>query len=430
MSKFQIALLVIFGAFILVAVILFSQNKGGGRASADLTIWGSLPSYNFNNFLTASGIALDDSLSFSYVEKSPASLSNDFTKALAVGEGPDLIILPLENLVKEKEKLILIPSESVRPADFSNTFIKEGELFQTSLGTYALPMYVDPMVLYWNRDTLAKASLASPLMYWDQIYDYIKKLNAKDGAGNISQTALALGEAKNIPNAKEILSLLMLQAGTPIVSYLGEDMRSVVLESSQLSQTPTVSALEFFTQFANPQKSFHSWNRSQISADTHFTSGKSAMYLGFASELPLLKAKNPTMDIAISPVPQSRASGKSITLGRLYGVAITRGARDVSGALAGALTLVSNTSAKALSSSTSLVPARRDILANPPTDPAGFTFFGASLQSTGWLDPDPEKTEKMFVDMIESVTSGRARVEMAVNTLNSSLNALIDEVNK
>jgi len=428
MSKFQIVLLVVFGVFIVVAVILFSRNRGGSLQGVNLTIWGTLSAYDFNNLLATSGIEAEGAVTLDYVEKSPSTLSTEFTEALAVGRGPDLIILPVENLLKEKNKLLLIPNESVRPADFVSTFIKEGELFETSLGTYALPMYVDPMVMYWNRDILTKASLAVPPVYWDQIYTYITKLNVRDGAGNITQTAMALGEAKNIPHVKEIMSLLMLQAGTPVVSYVGDTLRSVVLESNGSAQTPSLAALEFYTQFANPQKTYYSWNRSLTEAPTNFTSGKSAMYLGFASELPLLKAKNPTMDIAVSPVPQSRASNKSLTFGKLYGVAITRGAKNVGAALDGALALVSKNASQTLSSATPLIPARRDLLSEPPTDPFGFTFYGAALQSAGWLDPDPIKTSKLFVDMVESVTSGRSRVDVAVGTLNTALNALLDSL--
>ncbi len=427
MSKFQIILLVVFGAFIVLAVVLFSQSRGGGGAQVNLTVWGTLPGYDFSNMLTAGGLTQSESISFAYEEKKASTIGVEFTEALAVGRGPDLIILSADTILREKDKLILIPSDSVRQADFSNAFVKQGELFLTSLGAYALPMYVDPMVLYWNRDTLSKASLAVPPMYWDQIYSYITKLNTKDGAGNITQSALALGEARNIPHAKDILALLMLQAGTPITNYSGDRLRSSLLEGTGGAQLPAVAALEFYTQFANPQKSYFSWNRSQVSADTHFTSGKSAMYLGFASELPTLKAKNPTMDIGVAPVPQSRVSGKSITVGRLYGVAIARSAKDGAGALMGALTLVSKSSNLALSQVSSLVPVRRDILSEPPTDPAGFTFYGAALQSTGWLDPEPAETKKIFVEMIESVTSGRARVEEAVNTASGALNTLIEK---
>jgi hypothetical protein len=47
------------------------------------------------------------------------------------------------------------------------------------------------------------------------------------------------------------------------------------------------------------------------------------------------------------------------------------------------------------------------------------------LQSQGWLDPDARATEKLFVEMIESGTSGRARVDQAISTANTSLNTLL-----
>lgn len=426
MSKFQIVLLVIFGAFIIIAVILFSSNRGGGVSQVNLSVWGSLPAFDFNNMVAGSALNNSEAVSFTYTEKSANTLSTEFTEALASGVGPDLVILPVESLLKEKSKLVLIPSNVIRPTDFVNTFIKEGELFLDPAGTYALPMYVDPMVLYWNRDLFARAGFPNTPVYWDEIYTYISKLTTKDNAGNITASAIALGEARNIPNFKETMSLLMLQAGTPIVTNVGVGLRAMLLDSLGLSQIPSVAALEFYTQFANPQKSFYSWNRSLLSADTHFTSGRSAMYLGFASELPILKAKNPTLDLGISPVPQSRASGKVVTFGKLYGVAITRGALNVNGAISGALALVSSDSAKALATATTLVPARRDILAETPIDPAGFVFYGASLLSSGWLDPDPVKTKSIFTEMIESVTSGRARVDQAVNTANTALNTLLE----
>lgn len=428
MSKFQIGLLVVFGAFIVVAVFLFSRNKGGSTAGITLKVWGSMSAYEFNTALAGSGLSANDAVAFDYTEKSPNNLSKEFTEALAEGRGPDLVILSAENIIKDKDKLLLIPAESVKQADFVSTFIKGGEIFLVQNGSLALPLYVDPMVLYWNRDVLAKAALAAPPVYWDQIYDYIKKLTVKDNAGNLTSTALALGESKNIPHSKEILSLLMLQAGTSIVDMVpGLGYRSTFLESNGQAQVPSVAALEFYTQFANPQKSYYTWNRSLLPAETSFTSGKSAMYLGFASELKTLKAKSPTLDIGIAPVPQSRTSGRASTFARIYGVAISRSASNPMGALTGALALVSKSSVKALSNSGSIVPARRDLLSETPGDPAGYVFYAAGLLSRGWLDPDAEKTDKIFTDMIESVTSGRARVDEAVGNANTILNAILEQ---
>lgn len=430
MSKFQIVLLAVFGAFIIIAVILFSRNKGSGADKIHLSVWGTLSAYDFNNTVAQSSLGTSQALSFAYTEKSAANFDSDFTEALAEGKGPDLVIIPLSSLLKEKSKLIIIPPGNVSQSDFSNSFVKEGELFETAEGAYALPMYIDPMVLYWNRGLLSGAGLALPPAYWDQIYDYTDKLTVRDGAGNIISSALALGEIKNIPNGKDILSLLMLQAGTPIVGSSGTSLRSMLLDSFSRPETPASSALSFYTQFANPQKSFYSWNRSLLPADTNFAAGKSALYIGFASELPLIKAKNPTLDFAVASMPQSRASGSVITFGRIYGVALSRSALNPANALAGALALTSSDVESSISKATSLVPARRDVLSVKQTDPAKAVFYSSGLQADGWLDPDSSATYSIFVNMIESVTSGRARIEEALRTADSAINALLQKTNE
>lgn len=425
MSKFQLGLLILFGFCIVAAVFIFSRTQNTADLSAKLTVWGSISAYDFSSMLSGSGLDKSKTVSFTYVEKRADTLDSELTEALAEGKGPDIVILPVESLLRQKSKLLLIPNASVKPALFSQTFITEGELFQTSEGTYALPLFVDPMVLYWNRSLLAKAGLATPPVYWDQIYDYIAKLTTKDAAGNIVASAIALGESRNIPHVKDILSLLMIQAGSPIVASTASGMRAALNASGGSATNPAQAALSFYTQFADPTKSFNTWNRSLLAADTNFAAEKSAMYLGFASELPTLKAKNPTLDLGIAPVPQSRVSGRSETFGRLYGAAIARGALNPSAALEGVIALAGKDAAGTIAKSTSLIPARRDILANTPGDPAGFVFYSAALQSRGWLDPDAAKTQKIFSDMAESVTSGRARVEGAVSTANNALDALL-----
>lgn len=425
MSKFQIILLAVFGAFILIGVLLFSFSRGQST-NISLSVWGTLPANDFQNMLIDSGIQKSGSISFTYTAKSPDTFDSDFTEALAEGKGPDLVIISGDDLFSLESKLTLIPNSTVRPADFVSTFIKEGELFQNQDGTYALPMYVDPMVLYTNRDLLSQASLAKPLTYWDEIYSYIDKLRVKDNADNITTAAIALGEAKNIKNAKDILSLLFLQAGTPIVANTGTSERSTLEEGGAGAQSPAMAALDFYTQFANPQKTFDTWNRVLPEAATNFTGGRSAMYLGFASELPVLHAKNPTLDIAVSPVPQSRQSGKTLTIGKIYGVAVTRSAKNLSGAIQGALALISAPALTSLAQKTTLVPARLDLLSNPPADPSAFTFYSAALQAKGWLDPDPAKTQSIFTNMIESVTSGRSRLDEAVRDGSNALDALLN----
>ena len=429
MSKFQIILLVLFGVFIVAGVMVFSLYRGsGGAGSVAVTVWGDISSYDFNILLNTPALAQDQTITTSYVEKSAETIEAEFTEALARGVGPDLIILTQDKLWKNKPKLTIIPYESISERDFKTTFVEEGELFLDQTGAYALPLSIDPLVLYYNRDLLSAAGQARPIAYWDEIYASAFNLSKKDAAGNLLSSVMALGEARNIPHAKDILSLLMLQAGTPITGFVGGDLRAQISTNFGLSVLPGTAALDFYTQFSNPTKVYYSWNRSLLDAQTHFTSGDSAYYLGFASELRVLKNKNPTLNFGVSLVPQSRVSGKAITFGRLRAVGISRGSRNPAAALAIATKLVSKEIARSLSEILALPPARRDLLSTRPTDAVLSVFYDAALQSKGWLDPDTVATGVIFREAIESVTSGRTRTLEAVNRANVEVDALIKQL--
>lgn len=425
MSKFQLALFGLFGFFIVVGVIVFALYRGGS-SSGDVraVVWGTLPSQEFNSFLASPSFPQDESLRIEYVEKAPARIEADFTEALARGEGPDLIILRQDQFWKNKGKLLPIPYEMISVRNFQDTFVEAGEIYLQPEGLYALPLLSDPLLLYYNRDLLSAAGIARPIAFWDEIYASTGNLSRRDAAGNLVKSAVALGETRNINNYKDILSLLMLQAGTPITSFVGQSLQSSLLENAGLTLAPAESALEFYTQFSNPTKSFYSWSRILPEAQTRFASGDLAYYLGFASELRAIRGKNPTLNFSVAPTPQSRVSGRTVTTGRLYGVSLARGTRNPQGSLMAALKLVSKESAAALSNLTILPPARRDLLSLQPSDSVLPIFYAAALQSKSWIDPDSLFSAKIFSDMIDAVTSGRARVSEALREAHQELEAL------
>jgi len=425
MSKFQIILLAAFAVSIVLGVAAFSLYRGSSNQSVAMTVWGDIAAQDFSLLLDTPAISQDRAFTVSYVEKSAGTIETEFTEALARGVGPDLVILTQDKLWKNKSKLSLIPYESISERDFGTTFIEEGELFLDEEGIYALPLSIDPMVLYYNRDLLSAAGQARPIAYWDEIYKAAANLSKLDAAGNLVSSVMALGEARNIHHAKDILSLLLLQAGTPITSFVGSELRSQISANFGTPTSPAEAAFDFYTQFSNPTRAYYSWNRSLVDAQTHFTSGSSAYYLGFASELRVLKNKNPTLNFGISLVPQSRVSGKTITFGRLRAVAISRGSSNPSLALALATKLVSKEATLSLAEILVLPPARRDLLSLRPTNAISSVFYDAALQSKGWLDPDIIMTDAIFRTAIESITSGRARTLEAINKANSEIEALI-----
>ncbi|MGB3922281.1 MAG: hypothetical protein WBL19_03385, partial [Minisyncoccia bacterium] len=211
----------------------------------------------------------------------------------------------------------------------------------------------------------------------------------------------------------------------PITTNVGGSLKAQVAESFNLPRTPGEAALEFYTQFSNPARPYFSWSRSLLDAQTHFASGDSAYYLGFASEYRVLKNKSPNLNFGLSLVPQSKVSTRVTTFGNLRAVAISRGSRNPAVALEVAGYLTSRDSAGLLSGVMLLPPARRDLLSRKPTDAVLSVFYDAALQSRGWLDPSDKQSDLIFREAIESVTSGRARVLEAIGKLNRDLDSLL-----
>lgn len=428
MSKFQIVLLSVFGVFIFIAVLTFALyrgNSGGGAGGANVTVWGSFSAQDFNLVLNNSALAQDKDTKISYIEKPEATLERDFVEALAEGGGPDLILLSQDHLWSNKSKLTPIPYASISERDFKETFVEAGEVYLMPEGIYALPLVVDPLVLYYNRDLLSAAGKAKPLAYWDEIYAETTNLTKRDAAGNLVESTIALGETRNIKNAKDIFAMLLFQAGSSITGIANSDLTSLLNETFRMPVAPTESALEFYTQFSNPTKAFYSWNRTLPEAQARFTSGDLAYYLGYASEYRALRNKNPTLNFSVALVPQSRVSGKSVTSGKLYSLSLSRGSKNPQGALTAAGKLIATEVANEFTKVVFLPPVRRDLLSRKPTDSIWPVFYNAALQTRTWLDPNPDGSAKVFSDMIEAVTSGRARVSEAVLKADGELEALI-----
>src|SRR3989344_1631581 len=185
MSRFQLifsAILVVLGV---AGAVLFAVARNQGSQSAPaLTMWGTLDSRQVSDFLAKISVDYRDTVNVSYVGKDPATFESDLISALARGQGPDMVLLPQDLILKQLDKFYIIPYESYSQRLFKDSFIQEGELYMMSSGIVGLPFSVDPMVMYWNRDIFSNAGLAAPPASWTEFFGLIPKLTKRDQNGN------------------------------------------------------------------------------------------------------------------------------------------------------------------------------------------------------------------------------------------------------
>ena len=153
-----------------------------------------------------------------YREIQESKFDGELVEALASGVGPDAVVISHDLVTKHSNKIFPIPFTTFSERNFSDTFIGEASLLYSSLGFLGIPIGVDPLIMYWNRDMFASAGVSMPPRYWDEVLKVVPYLSEKDSSVNISRSAIALGDFGNINNAKEIISSMALQSGLSIVS--------------------------------------------------------------------------------------------------------------------------------------------------------------------------------------------------------------------
>lgn len=425
MSKFQLIFMGVFGALIFFGVLLFSLGRvGNSTESANLLVWGTLSPTQFGQVIERSGLKKNESVSFEYVQKTDTAFDTDFIEALASGVGPDLVFLAQDSILKHKSKLYAIPFKTLSERDFKDIFIEEGELYLTSKGTLGIPFMIDPMVMYWNRTIFSNAGISAPPKYWSDLYDMAPKLITKDGALNVRQSAIALGEYSNVSHAQDILSMLIMQAGGKVSEKQGDEVLSALLNKYNVPLVPANTALSFYTEFTNPVKPFYSWNRSLPSSKNYFLSGDLAIYIGYASEVAELRSKNPNLNFDVTRVPQSKDASQTLTYGSMYALAVPKASKKQSAAVQAAMLLVGKNVLTELVNATGLPPVRRDMLASRPEDTYLSVFYDSAVQARAWLSPDQAQTNAVFKEMIESVTGGRRTVTESVSRADLELTEL------
>lgn len=167
---------------------------------------------------------------------------------------------------------------------------------------FGLPLSMDTLAIYYNKDLLDKAGVPEPPKTWDEFLAAVKAGTKYDRDGKIIQSGVAMGAGKNIDNSFDILSALMMQNG---VTMSGNGRVSFADGIDKAGPDhPSLQALSFYTNFARPDKEAYSWNESFGNAFELFVRGQSVFYLGFAYDFNRLKSRAPEMALEVIPLPQ------------------------------------------------------------------------------------------------------------------------------
>lgn len=437
MSTFQLVFTGVCIVLVMVGVAVFATfNANGGRsATGTVVVWGSVDQNSVDQALQVLKAQDKSFQGVTYIQKNAATYNSDLVNAMASGQGPDLFFASQEQIGVFADKLQVVPYSAVSRATFTDSFVDEGQLFLSTQGSLALPIFIDPLVMYWNRDMFATAGFAAPPKYWNGFLDIASKVTVKSNSGALTKSLVALGGWGNVLYAKEIISALVMQAGDPILardatgsagSPQAGALRVVFGDRPQgATENPAVSALKFYTEFANPSKTSYSWNNAMPKSIDAFAAGDLAVYFGLSSDYATLVARNPNLHFAVALLPQIEGNATHVTFGELTGVAVSRTAANPAGALTIAKKLGGQAGVAALAEATGLPPVRRDVLQDTSANAPATAAAQSALIAAGWLDPNAAKTDVIFQSMIESVVSGKYQPDQAVSQAAQALRTVL-----
>ncbi len=438
-SNFQTILIVVFIVGAVLGVLIFAdiikvgggEKTGAAAASGNVVLWGTYPKTAVQALFSDFN-QVNKNFSVTYEEKNPNTIDLELVEALASGGGPDLVFMPEDKVLKYRNKLALIPYQSIPERTFRDTFIQEAELYLTPQGITGFPIFIDPIVMYYNLDLLQGAGIAKPPATWEEVTASVPLLTVRDNATNvIKKSTLAMGTFENITHAKDVVSLLMLQAGNPITATNQSAIFSTLRDGNQgASSEGAEKALAFYMSFADPAGSLYSWNRSRVNSRTAFIQGDLALYFGYASELFSIQSQNPNLNFDVAMVPQTKDTQAKVSFGKITALGVLKSSKNLTTAYIAGNTLSSAVFAQKLVAlpAVSLPPARRDLLSAHPTGENQAylsVFFNSALIAKGWLDPDTTATDAIFRDMINNVSSGKLTIDKAVSDAGSTMDLLL-----
>lgn len=347
---------------------------------------------------------------------------------LAEGTGPDVFLLKNSWIEKHRDKIAPLPQEifQFRARNFQDIFVDGAAadlIVQDSKNPnippgsiVGLPIYLDTLAVYYDKDQLNTAGISLFPDTWDDVAALTQTLTARDAIGNITRSGAAFGTFRNVENAFEIVSALMLQNGNAIVNRA---TKQIALGAD------AADALSFYASFADRRSPNFSWTDRMQSSLTALAEGDAVFALGFARDYGRILAKNPHISLGIAPFPQPKDARAALTYGSYFFPAVSKLSRNQIAAWQFVFYLASRDAAKKYLAETGLPPARRDLIA--AGDPQGKfdIFYNQSLTARSWPVPNEEASKKIFQDAVVGLNSRTLKPNEAINKIEQQLRLLV-----
>lgn len=418
---------------VILVVVLF---MGGGsktktpknQAPVELTWWKTFEESENVTPLIEAYQSSHKNVTIRFVKKNINDYEQELVDTIASGRTPDIFSIHNDWLPKHIDKLSAAPANVVNTRTYKETFVDVvSSDFIKDSKVYAIPLSMDTLALYYNKDLLNSAGIASVPKTWPEVVTAVEKITKQTNPGTFDVSGLAMGAANNVNRAVDVLSLLMLQNGT---KFYSDDLQTAKFDSDAgqvdgKAFNPGVTALEFYTQFVQPAKKSYTWNsKSDLSIDA-FASGKLAMMLSYSYLAPTLRSRAPTLNWAVAPAPQIDLAGLKVNFANYWGEAVSKFSTHPDVAWDFLQFISKKENLEKYYAKKKLASARKDIIKDQQSDEDIGIFAEAALTARSVYKKDTAKFESIFLKMIDDVILRNLIANDAVRNAAAQVNLII-----
>ncbi len=445
-SLVLLAALVVSGAGCLSSTL---QPAPESSKPLTLTYWRVLDDGDSYDEIINAYRALHPNVTITYRKLRLEEYERELVNALAEDRGPDIVSLHNDWIRAYQSKLLPAPASVkmpfreiqglqknqvwvektlpvITPAQVKDQFVDQvardvvikGQSEDPKKGIvdqlWGLPMALDTMVLYYNKDVLNTAGIPTAATTWAEFQDHIKRLTKYDAQGKLVKPAAGIGTSKNVERSFDLLSLLMMQNGAQMTDANGVPSFNRTPDGITREIVPGTEALIFYTDFANPSKEVFTWDDTQPNSYDAFVSGKTAYYFGYSYHLPRIRAQAPKLNFGVTNIPQIDPAAKA-NFANYWVEAVSKKSKNPDAAWDFVQFASKAEQVKTYLAKTGKPTALRSLINTQLSDPDLGIFASQVLTAKSWYQGvNIKATEAAFDEMIDSTLAG-AEPNRAIN---------------
>lgn len=423
-----------------IVIILFisfiglASHRSSSRP-ATLEFWGTLDNPQAMSSLITKFHRLHPNIHIKYTSKDSKTYYQDLIQAFASGKSPDMFML-LGNwlpLFEDKITPLNMQRDKVLTLRTFNQLYPEAAKEELVKGKNleGIPLYIDTLALYYNKDIFDYSNIALPPSTWKEVLNLVPRLRKMNPQGRIKRAAIALGTGHNTNWSTDIISTLMMQYGSSVVDPKTKEVTfnkylpsSNTVNSGYKTFSPGEEALKFYTQFSNPRSRYYTWNDGFLNSILAFTRGQTAMFIGYNRAQKIIKKYSPGLNYGVAPLPRFSNNSSRVSNASIMTVVVSKQSSNRQAAWLFLKFLAQKDNAQFYFLQTKNPPARRDLIRNYLGDPQVGTFISQTLSSRTWYQFDFQQISQIFTDMIDSVLRNNIAPSQAITTAAERMNLL------